>query len=94
MSDFLDGTVSRIDPETKAVAETVEVGGVPSGIAVLACSHCGVRRIARLRQQDRSGLALLDGTPGWVSRASGVALEDRTAWVGVRGPDSAHQVGR
>ncbi len=92
VSDFLDGTVSRIDPETKAVAETVEVGGVPSGIAVLAGS-----------------IVVSDGSPGSVktidpvslswteiplgSHASGVALEDRTAWVGVRGPDSAHRGG-
>jgi YVTN family beta-propeller protein len=29
-----DGTVSRIDPETRAVVETIEVGNRPAGIVV------------------------------------------------------------
>jgi YVTN family beta-propeller protein len=92
VSDPSDGTVSRIDTETKAVAQKVPVGGAPSGLAVGA-----------------GFVVVSDGSPGSIktidpislsvtkvslgSHASGVALEDGTAWVGVRGPDAAHRGG-
>jgi YVTN family beta-propeller protein len=92
VSDSLDGTVSRIDTETKAVAQKVPLGGVPSGLAIGA-----------------GFIIVSDGSPGSIktidpvslsvtkislgSHASGVALDDGAAWVGVRGPDAAHRGG-
>ena len=92
VSDLLDGTVTRIDPEKKAVSQTVDIGGAPSALAV-----------------GSDFVVVSDGSPGSVftidpvsssvtkiplgSRAGGLALEDRTAWVGVRGPEVAHRGG-
>ena len=33
VANRLDGTVSRIDPQTNEVVETIEVGNAPSGLA-------------------------------------------------------------
>ena len=33
VANRLDGTVSRIDPETNEVVKTIEVGNAPSGLA-------------------------------------------------------------
>ena len=92
VSDLLDGTVTRIDPETKVVSLTVDIGGDPSGLAVgadfVVVSDGSLGSVFTIDPVSSS----MTKTP-LGSQAGGLALEGRTAWVGVRGPDVAHRGG-
>jgi peptide/nickel transport system substrate-binding protein len=91
VANFLDGTVSRIDPDT-ASTDTTRVGSGPTDLAfgggslwVSLGSAGSVKRI-----DPRSGSVT---TIPLGSYASDVAVGDGALWVSVRGAGSAHRGG-
>ena len=92
VANRLDGTVSRIDPDTNAVVQTIPVGRAPSGVAVAADSvwvsdesEGSVTRVDR-RSGDLTTFPL-------GSQAGNVALGEGALLVSVRGAETAHRGG-
>ena len=92
VADLLDGTASRIDPGTNAVVQTIRVGDAPTDVAV----GDGLVWVA---DGSQGSVTRLDRRAGKVttiplgSQAGGLALADRSLWVSVRGPETAHRGG-
>ena len=79
VTDYNDGTVSRIDPATRAV-EPIQVESTPTGIAVgadavwVANSYSGT--VSRIDPADNRVVSIRVG-----NGASGVAVGDGSVWV-------------
>jgi peptide/nickel transport system substrate-binding protein len=88
----LDGTVSRIDPDTNTVVQTIDVGGAPSGLdvrsGVVLVSDGSQGSVTTIDPASSSATAITVG-----SQARDVTAGDGVMWVSVRGSEAAHRGG-
>jgi ABC-type transport system substrate-binding protein/streptogramin lyase len=92
VANFLDGTVDRIDPSTRSTEETFQVGDGPSGLAITPggvwVSNASEGSVEQIDPETGPGESIQLG-----SETAGIAAENGTLWVGVRGPELAHRGG-
>ena len=93
MTNRVDGTISRIDPETNAVTSTVEVGASPTAIGIgegaTWVANAGDGTVARLPPDGGEVERAIDvgGSP------SGLTVAGGAVWTSVRASPESHRGG-
>jgi peptide/nickel transport system substrate-binding protein len=94
VANSLDGTVSRIDPETRAVTATIPVGESPDGIAVgpgvVWVSGEFSKAVVRI---DPGENRVVQRIP-IANRPKGLALSENQVWFAVQASGAGHRGGR
>ena len=93
VANSLDGTVSRIDPNTNTIAQTIRTGSSPSAVTFAGgstwVSEGSEGSVARIG----SGSSSVDETIPLGSETGQAAAGDGVLWVSVRGSQAAHRGG-